>query len=35
LIIEETEAAALGHVGYDFDGAAEVGVRMPGRGEDT
>jgi hypothetical protein len=33
LVVEEAEFAALGHVGDDFDGAAEVGVGVPGGDE--
>ena len=31
----EAQLAGFGHVGNDFDGAAEVGVGVPGRGEDV
>ena len=33
LVVEEAEFAAFAHVGDDFDGAAEVGVGVPGGGE--
>ena len=33
LVVEEAQLAALAHVGDDFDGAAEVGVGVPGGGE--
>jgi hypothetical protein len=33
LVVEEAEFAAFGHVSDDFDGAAEIGVGVPGGGE--
>ena len=34
LVIKETELSALAHVSDDFDWAAEIRVRVPGRDED-